>query len=145
MTDVRAANVERFRAAQGAQRVHILTAASPFVATQARFIVLEGAEGARLVACPDCTPRTALGLGASEPISPDALKRFLQDLDDAAMAWVGDVVPGTLHDGITVTVERADATGYARVRMVDPAPGSPHARLLAAWTRAFPAVREAIK
>jgi len=146
VTDVRAAHVERFRAEQGARRVHLLTAASPFVVTQARFIVVEGAEGgARLIACPDCTPRTALGLGAAEPIAPAVLDAFLRDLDDAVAAWAGDAVPAHLHDGVTITVERADADGYARVRLADPAPDSPHARLLAAWAQAFPAVRRAIK
>ena len=144
MSDPRAANVERWRAQLGAERLFILTAVTPFTVSQARFAVVDAAGGARLISCRDCTPRSPLDIGESEPILPAVLRQFLDDLAAAADAWAEDAVPANVHDGITLTMERADAAGYARVRMVDPPPDSPHARLLAAWTRGFPAVRRAL-
>lgn len=143
MPDNRTINVQRFREEQGASRVHILTAIAPFSVKQDRFVVIErgDASGAHLIVCTDGTPRAPLDRGDVHPVDGQTLRAFLQDVDDAAMAWAGDAIPPNVHDGVTITVERADAETYDRVRMVAPPSGSPHARLLAAWLDAFPAAR----
>lgn len=141
MTDPRAAIVQRFRQEQGADSVYILTALHPFGVSQNRCMVMVTGRSAQVVCCNSCTPRTSLGQGSLREVEPAELGQFLRDLQDAELAWTGDVIPPQVHDGITFTVERADAHGYERVRIVDPAPDSPHARLLAAWRDAFPEAR----
>jgi hypothetical protein len=145
MPDTRASNVQRFREEQGAARVHILTAVAPFTVSQDRFVLIETAEGARLVTCTHCTPRTALSHGQMRDIPPDTLARFLGAVDAAEAAWSGDAVPENIHDGVTIIVERAEADAYYRTRMVAPPEGSSHGRLLAAWTDAFEEVRRALR
>lgn len=145
MGDTRSANVQRFREEQGAARVHILTAVAPFTVSQDRFVLIETAEGVRLVTCTRCTPRTALSHGQNRDIPPDTLVRFLSAVDAADAAWSRDAVPESIHDGVTIIVERADADAYRRTRMVAPPEGSPHARLLAAWTDAFDEVRRTLR
>jgi len=137
--------VQRFREEQGAIRVHILTAVAPFTVSQDRFVLIETGEGARLVICTRCTPRTALGHGQTRDIPPDVLARFLDAVDAAEAAWSGDAVPENVYDGVTIIVERAEANAYRRTRMVAPPEGSPHARLLAAWTDAFEEARRALR
>jgi hypothetical protein len=145
MPDTRASNVQRFREDQGAARVHILTAVAPFTVSQDRFVLIEVAEGARLVACTRCTPRTALIHGQTRAIPPDTLARFLDAVNAAEAAWSGDAVPENIHDGVTIIVEWADADAYRRTRMVAPPEGSPHGRLLAAWTDAFEEARRTLR
>jgi len=144
MADNRTLNVQRFREEQGASRVHILTAIAPFSVKQDRFVLMEWGEKdarAHLIVCTDGTPRAPLDRGDVHPVDGQTLRAFLRDIDDAAMAWVGDAIPPNVHDGVTITIERADVETYDRVRMVAPTPGSPHARLLAAWMDAFPETR----
>ncbi len=143
MPDNRTVNVQRFREEQGASRLHILTVVAPFSVSQDRFVLIEISDEAtvRLITCRDGTPRAPLDRGSTRPVEPGALQAFLQDIDDAAMAWAGDAIPPNVHDGVTITVERAAPDSYERVRMVDPPAGSPHARLLAAWMDAFPETR----
>jgi hypothetical protein len=145
MTDPRAANVQRFREEQKAARVQILCVIAPFTVSQERFILIETAAGARLISCSGCTPRTPLGQGPSREITPDVLAAFLRTADSAEAAWAADAIPTDIHDGVTITVERADATGYSRVRMVAPPAGSSHARLLDAWRSAFDEVRKTLR
>ncbi|MBP8974486.1 MAG: hypothetical protein KBH93_11470 [Anaerolineae bacterium] len=144
MSDPRAATVQRFCAEQGADRVYILTAIQPFTVSQNRCMVMVTGRSAQLVCCHSCTPRTSLGQGSLREVEPEALDRFLRALEDAAAAWGEDAIPPNVHDGLTFTVERATAQGYERVRIVDPVPGGPHARLLAAWADAFPEARRVI-
>lgn len=141
MTDPRAANVQRFREEHGAQRVVVLTAVTPFQISQDRAIVVQADYNAQLITCSGCTPRTALGQGIMRDIVPKDLMDFFAALEQAKDAWDNDVVPPNVHDGITLTVEHADAGGYTRVRIVNPESDSPHARLIAAWTATFPEVR----
>jgi hypothetical protein len=145
MPDTRASNVQRFREDQGATRVHILTAVAPFTVSQDRFVLIEMAEGARLVACTRCTPRTALIHGQMRTISPDTLARFLEAVNAAEAAWSGDAVPESIHDGVTIIIEWAEADAYHRTRMVAPPESSPHGRLLAAWTDVFEEVRRILR
>jgi|GEM_PF-1067953 hypothetical protein len=141
MPDTRSLIVEQFRQEQGADSVYILTALQPFGVSQNRCMVVISGRCAQLVCCNSCTPRTSLGQGSLREVEPAELEQFLRDLQDADLAWTGDAIPPQVHDGITYTVERADAHGYERVRIVDPSPDSPHARLLAAWRNAFPEAR----
>ncbi|GAB4421669.1 MAG: hypothetical protein Kow00106_18690 [Anaerolineae bacterium] len=141
MADSRATIVEQFRQEQGADSVYILTALQPFGVSQNRCMVMISGRCAQLVCCNSCTPRTSLGQGSLREVEPAELEQFLRDLQDAELAWTGDAIPPQVHDGITYTVERADAHGYERVRIVDPSPDSPHVRLLAAWRNAFPEAR----
>lgn len=142
MTDQRAANVQRFREEQGAQRVWVLSAVIPFSVSQDRVLVVQRDNGAQLITCNGCTPRTALGQGTLREITPETFAEFLTGLEDAEMAWTGDAIPPNVHDGVTFTVERADASGYERVRIVDPSTNSPHDRLLITWADAFPEARK---
>ncbi len=144
--DTRAANVQRFREEHGASRVHLLTVHAPFSVRQDRFIVLETGTGARWFICGEgCTPRTPLDTGDERPIDPDTLAAFLADTAAASEAWASDAVPPNVHDGVTLTCEQAEPGGYRRVRIVDPLPGSAHARLIAAWTAAFPEVKRRLR
>lgn len=145
MTDTRTTNVVRFREEQGAARVHILTLMAPFTVSQDRFVLLETGSGARLVVCTRCTPRTALNHGQARAVPEETLAAFLRGIEAAEAAWTDDAIPAGIHDGVTITVERAGAEGYSRVRMVAPPEGSPHARLLAAWSSAFEEVRRALR
>jgi len=142
--DPREARVQAFRAAQNAHTVLILTAVSPFSVSQERFIVVQRDDGAHLLTCSGCTPRTALAQGQTRPVAPDVWVGFQADLAQAETAWDGDAIPPNVHDGLTLTFERAAAGRYERVRTVTPSPQSPHARLLAAWARAFPEVRRTL-
>lgn len=142
MTDPRATSVQRFREDHGAQRVVILTAVTPFKVSQDRAIVVQADYNAQLILCSGCTPRTALGQGIMRDIMPKDLRDFFTELEQARHAWDNDAVPANVFDGVTVTIEQADSHGYARVRMVDPEPDSPHARLLSAWMTTFPEVRK---
>ncbi len=144
MTDPRAAIVQQFRQEHGADSVYILTALQPFGVSQNRCILIVTGRCAQLVCCNSCTPRTTLGQGSLRDVEPAELEQFLRDLQDTELAWTGDAIPPQIHDGITYTVERADAHGYERVRIVDPPPHSPHARLLVAWRDAFPEARRMI-
>ena len=145
-SDTRAANVQRFREERSAQRVHILTVHAPFSVRQDRFIVLETSAGGRWFICGEgCTPRTPLTTGDERPIDADTLAAFLGDVTAASEAWQADAVPPNVHDGVTLTCEEADAGGYRRVRIVDPVPGSAHARLIAAWTAAFPEIKRRLR
>ncbi|MCZ7540042.1 MAG: hypothetical protein M5U29_09040 [Anaerolineae bacterium] len=144
MPDNRSLTVQRFCAEQGADCVYLLTAIQPFTVSQNRCMVVVAGRSARLLCCHSCTPRTSLAQGSMRDVEPETLNRFLRDLEGAALAWEADAVPPNIHDGLTITVERATAGGYERVRMVEPPSGGPHARLLAAWVNAFPEVRRAI-
>lgn len=144
MTDPRAENVKRFRDEHGAQRVVILTAVTPFKVSQDRVIVVQANYHGQLITCSGCTPRTALGQGIIRDISPKDMMNFFDALQAAEDAWAHDAMPPNVHDGVTYTVEQADANGYQRVRMVDPDADSPHARLLEAWTVTFPEVRKIV-
>lgn len=146
MTDQRAATVQHYRAEQQAHAVYILTSVMPFSVSQNRAIVVQqGGSMAQLITCSGCTPRTALGQGVMRDIAPDTLEAFLAALADAAPAWDGDAIPPNVHDGVTITVERVDEDGYARVRIVEPQPDTPHQRLIAAWSQAFPEVRQMLR
>jgi len=145
MTDIRSTNVLRFREEQGAARVHILTAVAPFTVNQDRFVLVETEAGARLITCTGCTPRTALNHGQARDLPAEMLAAFLSRSEAAAAAWTEDAIPANIHDGVTLTVECADAAGYCRVRMVAPPDGSPHARLLAAWIATFDEVRRVLR
>ncbi len=145
MSDPRAATIQRFCAEQGADCVYILTAIQPFTVSQNRCMVVVTGRSAQLVCCHSCTPRTSLAQGSMRDVEPEALDRFLREVEGAAPAWEADAIPPTVHDGLTFTVERATAAGYERVRMVDVAPGGPHARLLAAWADAFLEARRIIR
>ncbi len=145
MSDPRTVNVKRFREEQGAVRVYILTAIQPFTVSQDRFLVVERRnQEAWLIHCFGCTPRTALGNGNSQAISPENLEEFAARINAASVAWDFDAIPSGVHDGITLTVEMADADSYRRVRMVEPLEGSPHEQLLSAWMTAFPEVAIAL-
>jgi len=136
--------VQRFREAEGADSVYILTVLQPFTVSQSRcVVVVTGYEG-QLISSNGCTPRTALSQGSVRHIDSQVLENFLRSLADAEMAWAGDVVPPNIHDGVTLTVERADANGYERVRIADFEVGGPHGRLIEAWTSAFPEARRII-
>jgi len=145
MPDNRSLTVQRFCAEHGADCVYILTAIQPFTVSQNRCMVVVTGRSAQLVCCHSCTPRTSLGQGSLREVEPAVLEQFLRDVQDAAPAWTGDAIPPHVHDGVTLTVERADAHGYERVRMVEPPSGGPHARLLAAWADAFPEARRIIR
>ena len=145
MTDHRAATVRLFREQQHAQQVFVLTAVTPFKVSQDRAILVRHANDAQLVTCSGCTPRTALGQGSVRDVAPDELTAFLRGMSQTAAAWTGDAVPSNVHDGVTITVERADSDRYDRVRIVEPAPDSPHARLIAVWTDTFPEVRRLLR
>ncbi len=138
MPDNRSLNVQRFCAEQGADCVYILTAIQPFTVSQNRCLLVVSDHDAQLVCCNSCTPRTSLAQGSMRDVEPETLDRFLRDLEGAAGAWEADAVPPNVYDGLTITVERATADSYERVRVVDAVPGGPHARLLAAWADAFP-------
>jgi hypothetical protein len=143
-SDNRAEHVQRFCQERGATRVHILTVHAPFTVRQDRFVVLERGAGGQFISGKGCTPRTPLGTGEERPLYAETLAAFLRAVEAASEAWDGDAVPPNMHDGVTLTCEQADADDYRRVRIVDPAPGSAHARLIAAWTAAFPDVRRAL-
>jgi hypothetical protein len=145
MPDTRAEKVRRFCEEQQASRLHIFTVVTPFNVSQDRLIVIEHGSTAQVIICTGCTPRTALDHGELREIEPAILNGFLTDVEHAEMAWVGDAVPPNIHDGITVTIERTDGTTYERVRIVDPETASPHARLIAAWTEAFPEARHLLR
>ncbi len=142
--DPREARVQNFRVAQNARCVLILSAVSPFSVSQERFVVVQRENDVRLIVCAGCTPRTDLAQGQARPLSAEEWAVFQRDLALTEMAWTGDAIPPNVHDGRTITVERADASGYERVRIVAPPPESSHARLLAAWARAFPEVRRVL-
>lgn len=144
MSDNRSLTVQRFCAEQGADCVYILTAIQPFTVSQNRCLLIVTGREAQLVCCNSCTPRTSLAQGSMRDVEPEALDRFLRAIEGAAGAWEADAIPSNVHDGLTITVERVTAAGYERVRMVEPAPGGPHARLLAAWADVFPEVRRVI-
>jgi hypothetical protein len=145
MSDPRADNVKRFREEQGALRVYLLTAIQPFTVSQDRFIVVERRnQDAWLIHCTGCTPRTALGNGNSQTIPPEKLEEFDRLIHAASAAWKSDAIPSGVHDGVTLTVEIADADSYRRVRMVDPPEGSAHDKLLSAWMTVFPEVALAL-
>lgn len=144
MTDPRAENVQRFRDEHGAQQVVILTAVTPFKVSQDRAIVVLVDYHAQLITCSGCTPRTALGQGIMRNVAPKDLMKFLDSLEAADEAWDQDAVPPNVHDGVTLTIEKAGADGYHRVRIVDPEPDSPHAQMIAAWTTTFPEVRKIV-
>ena len=145
MSDPRTDNVKRFREDQGAVRVYILTAIQPFTVSQDRFIVVERRnDDAWLIHCTGCTPRTSLGNGNSKGILPDVLEDFAARIEAASAAWDSDAIPQGVHDGVTLTIEMADAESYRRVRMVDPADGSPHEQMLSAWMTTFPEVAIAL-
>ncbi len=146
MTDQRATTVQRYRAEQKAQAVYILTTVMPFSVSQNRAIVVfDGGSMGHLITCSGCTPRTALGQGVMRDIPPDVLNTFLAALEDAAAAWDNDAIPPNVHDGVTITVERVNDSGYMRVRIVEPQPDTPHHHLIAAWTQAFPEVRQMLR
>ncbi|MEW6578075.1 MAG: hypothetical protein AB1435_02655 [Chloroflexota bacterium] len=145
MPDNRSLTVQRFCVEQGADCVYILTAIQPFTVSQNRCMVLVTGHSAQLVCCNSCTPRTSLAQGSMRDVEPEALDRFMREVKEAAPAWEADAIPPNVHDGLTITVERATADSYERVRIVDAAPGGPHARLLAAWTGAFPEARRVIR
>ncbi len=144
MPDNRSLTVQRFCVEQGADCVYILTAIQPFTVSQNRCLLVVTGREAQLVCCHSCTPRTSLAQGSMRDVEPEALDRFLREVEGAAAAWEADAIPPNIHDGLTVTVERATADRYERVRMVEPPSGGPHARLLAAWADAFPEVRRVI-
>lgn len=145
MTDPRATNVQRFRAEHDADTVFILTAVTPFSVSQDRAIIVTKQHTAQLVTCSGCTPRTALGQGLMRDITPRELTDFRAGLAQADSAWDDDALPPNVHDGITITIERATAQGYDRVRIVDPPPGSPHAQLIAAFSATFPELRAMLR
>jgi hypothetical protein len=144
MPDPRAINVQRFRESQGATRVHILTTIQPFTVSQDRSVVLERPGGAWLIHGSRCTPHTPLGHGRTRRIDDETLTAFLQRLDAADAAWDSDAIPAGIHDGVTITIERAEDGDYRRTRMVEPPEGSAHERLLAAWMTTFPEVAHAL-
>jgi len=140
MPDPRSEKVQKFREEQGATRIHILTAVTPFSVSQDRFVLIESPHSARLVICRGSTPRTAFDHGEKYPVSLDTLRVFLERLAAAESAWAVDAIPAGVSDGVTLTAEQATARGYRRVRMIEPPEGSPHDRLLAAWLVTFPEV-----
>ncbi len=144
MPDPRSEKVQKFREEQGATRIHILTAVTPFSVSQDRFVVIETRHGARLVICRGSTPRTAFDHGVKYPVSLDTVRLFLERLSAAEIAWAADAIPAGVSDGITLTAEQATAHDYRRVRMIEPPEGSPHDRLLAAWLVTFPEVAHAL-
>jgi hypothetical protein len=144
MPDPRSEKVQKFREDQGATRIHILTAVTPFSVSQDRFVLIESYNGARLVICRGSTPRTAFDHGEKYPLSLDTLQVFLERLAGAEAAWDSDAIPVGVSDGVTLTVEQATAHHYRRVRMIEPLEGSPHERLLAAWLVTFPEVAHAL-
>ncbi len=143
-SDPRETRVQNFRVTQNARQVFILTAVTPFSVSQERFVVMASGDGVRLITCAGCTPRTDLAQGQARPVALDVWRNFQVDLSQTEMAWAGDAVPPNVHDGLTITVERAEPESYERVRIVAAPPQSPHARLLEAWARAFPEVRRAL-
>lgn len=145
MTDPRAANVQRFHDEHNADTVYILTAVTPFSVSQNRAIIVQKQRTAQLITCTGCTPRTALGQGLMRDITPRELSAFLTAIASAEVAWADDALPPNVHDGITITIERATAKGYDRVRAVDPPPNSPHARLIAAFSANFPELRAMLR
>ncbi len=145
MPDTRAGKVQRFCAEQHASRLLIFTVVTPFSVSLDRLIVVEHGSTAQVIICNGCTPRTAFDHGRMRDVDPDVLSGFRSAIEHAELAWAGDAVPPNVHDGITITIERADGEDYERVRIVAPDPNSPHARLIAAWTEAFPEARNLLR
>jgi hypothetical protein len=144
MPDQRSEKVQKFREEQGALRIHVLTAVTPFTISQDRFVLAEFSTGARLYTCHGCTPRTAFDHGQMQIVSMETLRAFQDRLAAAEDAWIGDAIPAGVSDGVTLTAERAEVSSYRRVRMVEPPVGSAHERLLAAWLVTFPDIAHAL-
>ncbi|MBN2305847.1 MAG: hypothetical protein JXQ72_15295 [Anaerolineae bacterium] len=144
MADNRATEVQRFRAAQRAARLHLLTVITPFRASLDRFMVIEGEAGATLRRCTGCRLSAPLDQGESQPVAPETLDVFLHGIESARAAWDQDALPDDTLDGVTIIAERATGDGYAITHMLAPRSNSPHARLLRAWAEAFPAVEKVL-
>lgn len=145
MADDREAEVRQFAKAQGATRIHILTAVTPFRAAQDRFVLLERAGQVMLVACQGCPFRAPLSRGEPQPLAPARLDEFLAALAPLAVDGLEDYFPEGAQNGTTLVFERLDERGYVQVAMLAPPKNSPHARLVSAWSRAFPAVRSLLR
>ncbi len=145
MPDDREAEVREFARAQNATRLHILTAITPFWTAQDRFVLLERGGLIMLVACRGCPFRAPLSRGEPQPLAPAKLEQFLAGLAPLGVETLDDYFPEGAHDGTTLVFERLDERGYVQIAMLNPPRNSPHARLIAAWTRTFPAVRDALR
>lgn len=144
MADNHEIEVQRFRAAQRATRLHLLTVITPFAPTLNRFMLIEGEAGATLRRCIGCRLSAPLDQGDSEPVPADKVAAFLHGVENAESAWSEDAVPDGVLDGVTLIAERATAQGYDITHMVAPRGTSPHARLLRAWIESFPDVQRAL-
>lgn len=144
MPDEREAEVRQFARAQNASRLHILTVVTPFRAAQDRFVLLERAGMAMLVACVGCPFRAPLSRGEPQPLAQAKLDQFLDALAPLAVETLDDHFPEGAHDGTTIVFERLDARGYVQIAMLNPPKRSKHAQIVSAWTRTFPTVRAAL-
>ena len=86
MPDDHAQQVERFRAAQRATRLHLLTALSPLAASLDRFIVVEAEAGATLRRCTGGRLTASLDRGDARPLTPETLAAFLEAIQAAGAA-----------------------------------------------------------
>jgi predicted short-subunit dehydrogenase-like oxidoreductase (DUF2520 family) len=145
MPDSYTAEVQHFRAAQRATRLHILTIITPFSATLDRFVLVEAEAGATLRRCTGCRLSTPIDRGDPEPVVPETLAAFLRSLEAAESAWADDSVPDGAHDGVTLIAERVTAHQYDITHMVSPRSNTPHARLLRAWIDSFPVVARSLR
>ncbi|MCZ2097641.1 MAG: hypothetical protein LC121_15515 [Anaerolineae bacterium] len=145
MVDDREREGRQFAREQDATRLHILTAVTPFRAAQDRFVLLERAGQAMLVACRGCPFRAPLSRGEPQPLAPARLEEFLAALAPLAVDKLEDYFPEGAHDGTTIVFERLDERGYVQVALLNPPKNSPHARLVSAWSRTFPAVRSLLR
>lgn len=141
----RETEVLRFRAAQDARAVYILTLITPLRAALDRFVVVATDSGAQMAACINCRLNAPLHLDGSAPLDAATWDAFQRGLASAAGAWDADAVASDVLDGLTIIAERADASGYAITHILAPRGNTPHARLVRLWRDTFPAVARALR
>lgn len=145
MSEQRSDDVQRFRRARGAARLHILTAFSPQRAVLDRFVLLDSQGEGTLIVCSGCPLESGLDEGQSHAVAAERVAAFRTGIESVGPDWPRESIAPGLHDGITVVMEWADDATYRRTRTVDPPEGSPPARLLNVWQEIFPAVRRVLR
>lgn len=141
----RSERLQQFLAARGGLRLFVLTAVSPMLSRQSRYLLIQREGGGTLLTCDDCGLRAPFEEGREDAVAPEPMAVFLEQMAIVGVETLDDYRPANIHDGVTVIVEYVDHDTYHRLRIIDPPPGSLHARVLAAWANAFPRVRRALR
>ena len=141
----RSERLQQFLAARGGIRLFVLTAVTPMLNRQSRYLLIQWDGGGTLLTCDDCGLRAPFEEGREDAVAPEKMDAFLEQMAAVSVETLDDYRSSNIHDGVTVIVEYADHDTYHRLRIIDPPPGSLHARVLAAWFNAFPHVRRALR